>query len=505
MIRRYPYHGLVALFFLAACGARPALAPPEVAAPSHEVPPIPPPPITPDNPFRAEPPAPRGSVSFVAPQVVERGLRNGLRVLFVERHELPIVSVRLVVTAGAGDVRARPGAVSFMGAMLEQGTRTRSALELSDAYEALGAQHSAGFEWDSGGVSVKALTSKLDEALTLLSDVALAPAFSDAEIERLRSRRIAAIQSERSNPNSAAQNAIAASVFGRNHPYGHSLSGEEADARGLTRTDVVRAYENALTIENAAIVVAGDVTAETLLPQLERAFGSWGKHGQRISHAGPTEPASKATDSHIVLVDKPGAQSQVGMVRVGAPFASRDRDALVILNAITGGMFSSRINMNLREKHAYTYGARSYVAMRHGAGPLGVGAAIFADKTVAAVKEIVAELEGLRRDGPTDDEMALAKENIRLAMPGKFESVSDVTGALAELATYDLPLDEYAKRPGRIDAVRRDDVSRLAKRWLDPKAMTLVLVGDKAKLANELTSLGLGPIEERDPYGNRVR
>src|SRR5262249_46468437 len=153
------------------------------------------------------------------------------------------------------------------------------------------------------------------------------------------------------------------------------------------------------------------------------------------------------------------------------PFDNKDRDAIVVTNAILGGMFTSRVNMNLREKHAYTYGARSYFIMRHGPGPFYVGAPVHADKTVPAIKEIFSEVDGLRSGGATDDELALAKESILLAMPGRFESVDNITNAMAEIAIYDLPLDEFEKRPARIEAVKAADVKRIATELLDSKTM----------------------------------
>jgi predicted Zn-dependent peptidase len=184
------------------------------------------------------------------------------------------------------------------------------------------------------------------------------------------------------------------------------------------------------------------------------------------------------------------------------PYATKDRESIVVMNAILGGMFSSRINMNLREKNAYTYGARSYFAMRHGAGPFLVGGSVHAEKTVPAIKEVFNELEGLRRDGPTEDELALAKESIRLAMPGRFETAGDVASAVADLVVYDLPLDDFEKRLARIDAVTAADVKRVAGEYLKADAMTVVVVGGKATLAPQLETLGLGPFEERDAYGN---
>ena len=230
---------LLSLCAAMACGSDP---PPLAKTPAR--PPVAPPPApvaaapveTPDAPFRQQAPAPDGKITFVAPKVVETTLKNGLRVLIVERHELPVVGIRLVVVGGAGDLEgARTGALSFLGGMIEQGTKKRTALQISDDFEAIGAQHGAWFDWDSGGVSVKVLADKLDPALELMSDVALNPTFPDAEVERLRARRIAGIQAEKSSPGTVAQNSVVAAVFGRAHPYGHSLGGEETDAKKLTR------------------------------------------------------------------------------------------------------------------------------------------------------------------------------------------------------------------------------------------------------------------------------
>jgi predicted Zn-dependent peptidase len=444
-------------------------------------------------------------VAFVAPKVTETKLTNGLRVLVVERHELPVVGIRFVVSAGAGDLpEARPGVVSFLGAMLEQGTKNRSALAISDDFESIGATHGTWFDWDSGGVSVKVLTEHLDAALELTADIALRPSLPESELERLRARRITGIQAEKNSPATIAQNAVAASLFGRAHPYGHSLGGEETDAKAITRVELVRAYERLFNVKNAALVIAGDVTSAALIPKLERSFGAWKGLGTALSHKGPPSPAKAASGRRIILVDKPGAQSQIQVMQPGVPYSTKDRDALVVMNAILGGMFSSRININLREKHGYTYGARSHFGMRHGAGPFLAGASVHADKTVDSIRETMLEIEGFRREGPTDEELALAKENLRMAMPGRFETASDVTAAISDLVVYDLPLDDYEKRAARIDALTAADIKRVAATFLNSNAMTVVIVGNKAVLTPQLEALGLGPVEERDAYGNPI-
>jgi zinc protease len=189
----------------------------------------------------------------------------------------------------------------------------------------------------------------------------------------------------------------------------------------------------------------------------------------------------------------------------GAPFATPDRIALGVMNAILGGMFSSRINLDLREVHSYTYGAHSRFAMRHGAGPFAAGGAIFAQHTGDALRALLAHVARIRDEAVTPEELADAKENARLALPARFESVDDVTGALEDLAVYRLPLDEYAKRAAQIDRVTVADVQRVARQWLHPEGMRVVVVGDRAKIEKDLAALGLGAIELVDAYGEVVK
>jgi zinc protease len=458
--------------------------------------------MTPDAPFRERMPEPGPAITFVAPKIESFTLKNGVRVLFVERHELPIVNVRFVVDAGAGDLPGEPpGVLSFVGAMLEQGTLSRSALVISDAYEAIGAVHSAWVDWDSGGAAVKVLASHLDEALDLLGDVVTRPSFPDAEIERLRARRLAAIAQEKNQPGTMWSNAAAASLFGRGHPYGHSLTGQEADVAKISRAELVRAYGALFGPKRAAVLVAGDVTRSVIEQGLARTFGSWRSVGVAPARA-PSIPA-KASAARVIFVDRPAAaQSVVRLAEVGVARGAPDRDAIVVMNTILGGMFSSRINLNLREAHAYTYGASSGFQMRHGAGHFSAGGGIVSDKTAPAVGELFKELAAIRDRPVLPEELADAREHIKLALPGRFETVTDVTNALADLFVYHLPLDEYATLSARLDRVTAADVQRAAKAHLHPAAIEVIVVGDRAKIGPEIDLMKLGSAEVRDAYGD---
>jgi predicted Zn-dependent peptidase len=459
--------------------------------------------VTPDAPFRESAPPPGPAISWTAPKIDSWTLSNGMRVLFVERHDLPIVSLRVVTTLGAGDVPGiRPGTAAFMGAMLEQGAGKRDALQISDDYEALGASHGAWCDWDSAGARVKVLTSNLAPVLDLLADVVLRPSFPQEEVDRTQKRWLASIQAEKNSPPTAEQNAVAAALFGRAHPYGHSIRGAAADVSALTRADLLKVYASLFAPRTTTIAVSGDVTKADLTALLEARFGSWKAAATRRA-AVPAAPGAPAHPA-VVLVDMPGAaQSQTYVVEQGAPFASKDRIPLTVMNLILGGMFSSRINLDLREAKAYTYGAHSRFSMRHGAGPFSAGGAIFADHTADAVKALLAQVTRMRDEPVTADELSDAKEQARLALPARFEGVEEVAATLQDLAVYDLPLDEYQTRAARIDAVTAADVQRVAKQWLRPKELRIVVAGDRAKIEKDLSALG--PIELRDAYGDPVK
>lgn len=502
--------------FLAACAEAPPPAvqpppapPPPAPAPVAYAPPIH---VTPDAPFRQAAPEGGPAVTFVAPKVTEMKLGNGVRVLLVERHDLPIISVRVVAKNGAGDLSWEPpGAASLAGAMLELGTTRRTALQISDEYEALGATHGSWIDWDSAGASVKVTTDKIDGALDLLADVALHPSFPAEELERVRKRRLTRIQQEKTNPHAVASNAVAAALFGRAHPYGHTLGGRTPEVEKIDRADLVRAHAVLFNPSRAAIVVAGDITREVLQKKLEAAFGSWRAlpvpplaHGTaRV--APPASPVPSKNAPRVILVDRPDApQSVVQLVELGVARSAPDRDAISVMNAILGGMFSSRINLNLREAHAYTYGAYSYFDERHAAGPFIAGASVKSDTTAASIGELFKEERGIQDALASPEELLGAKESLKLALPARFETLDSVTEALADLVIYDLPADEYSSRPARIDKVTAEDVQKAAKAHLHPSSVRVLVVGDRAHVEPTLEPLHLGAPEIRDAYGDPI-
>jgi zinc protease len=501
----------VVVVVASACGNAPppeirsALPPPMVQKPVNPKPAESVPVVlsTPDALFRERAPEANGEMTFQAPSFV-RFKAKGLTIILTERHELPIVSMRLVVHAGAGDSPA-PWKYAALGAMLEQGTQSRTALQVSDDFETLGAEHGAWFDWDAGGLYARVLAAKSEDTLKLLADEWLRPSFPAEELERVRTRRLTSLTQEKTSPGAMAQNAIAATVFGRKHPYGNPLFGLEKNVKALTRDDVVKLHAELKKTAELTLVVSGDASRTQLESWVSAAFGE-ALEKRTLRSAVPPAVVSEAAAAgglklYFVHLAK-ATQSTVIVASVGLEVKAQERDSAQVMNAIFGGTFASRVNMNLREKHAYTYGARSRFSMRRGAGPFSVGGAMVADHTGDALREMLSEASQMASAEPTTEELALAKNSLRLSLPGRFETASDVASALAELPIYGLLDDEFSTKSSRTLAVTGNDVLRVAKATLDKRRFRIVVVGDRDKVLPQLQALNLGGIQELDAFGD---
>ncbi|WP_437969357.1 pitrilysin family protein [Sorangium sp. So ce260] len=483
---------------LAACAPKPS-APPAATA---KAPPSSPSgaaqPPAPADAFRRSPPPPGPEVVFVPPRIEEAKLANGIRVLVVERHELPIVAVDVTTVRGAD--QADPGVGAFAGAMLTQGTKTRTALQFSDALGKLGANFSSGVNFDGGGVQGQSLAPRFGEMLTLLGDAYMNPAFAPAEIERERSRRVTQLAEMNDRPASLLSITQGLVLYPEGHPYSTPLLGTEAALKKITAGALAKFHAAQFRPELTTVAIAGNITKADAVKEVERVFGAWkGSIGAAPAPAKaeiPADPAVIAAGApRIVLVDRPGlTQSSVTVTLPGVPRATKDYDALLVMNTLLGGQFSSRLNLNLREKHAYTYGARSSFDMRHGAGPFSAGGAVVRENTGPAVKEILAEIERMRRELVTMEELADAKANLIRQLPARFETAGATASTVASLAVYDLPLDEFGTRPARIQRITPADVQRVAQKYLVPEQLRVVLVGDAGAIGEQLSALQLGEV-----------
>ena len=456
----------------------------------------------PDEAWRAKTPEAGKASKLVLPVPTHFQLPNGLQVYLLERHALPVMAANLVVLAGSeanpGD---RPGLAAFTADMLDEGTATRPALQLSEDADRIGAELATTSTSDYSAVTVRGLKRNADGALELLADVALHPAFSPAEIERTRKQRLTALLQQKDNPNQLAGRTFARIVYGSGHPYGFTELGTEEATQATTREDLAGFWKKGYAPGNSALVVAGDLTPAELRGLAMKYFGDW--KGEAKRGAPPAAPESGAR--RIVIVDKPGApQTALRVGQVGVARSHPDYIPLQVMATELGGLFSSRINLNLREAHGYTYGAFAFFQYRRGPGPFLAGSSVRADVTAPAVHEIFNELEKMRSSQMTAAELATAKDYLVRSMPGDFETSPNAAAAVRNLFVYHLPLDYYNTLPEKISSVSAADALRVAKQHLAPEKMVVVAVGDRAKIQPELEKLGLGPVEVRDVNGQKV-
>jgi predicted Zn-dependent peptidase len=326
-----------------------------------------------------------------------------------------------------------------------------------------------------------------------MADLALRPTFPREELDRIRQQRLTSLIQARDDPATIASLAFSRAVFGTANRYGTATMGTTETIKSFTPEDLRAFYSAVFRPDNATLLVVGDVTLNTLLPLLETNFGGW-----RASGSAPTRPKlpapSTRTRREVYLVDKPGApQSQIRIGTVGVPRSTPDYFPLQITNTILGGSFSSRLNMNLREKHGYSYGAASQFDMRVEAGPFFATAGVQTDKTAESLKEFFNELNGILQPIPAD-ELARAKNYVALRYPGGFETTGDISRRLEEVLVYHLPADYLSSYIRQIESVTAADVQRVARRYIVPDRVAVVVVGDRKTIEPGIRALNLGPI-----------
>ncbi len=440
---------------------------------------------------------------FALPSIEKTKLSNGLNVWIVKQNELPIVSMNLVLNAGGTlDSEEKSGVSSMTATMLNQGTKTRSALEIANQLQSIGASVGAGAGWDSSNVSMQTLTKNFDQALDIFSDVLVNPSFPASELETIRRRALVGFLQRKSNPTAVASVVYDKVLYG-NQAYGRQLGGDETSVKAMSRDDLVKFYDTNYRPNNGTLIVVGDVESKTLLAKLEKALSGW-KSGE--SMAKMTEPtASMMAKPGIYFVDKPGAaQSSVSIGQVGVARSNPDFFAVQLMNAILGGGGTARLFLNLREDKGYTYGAYSRFAFRRAAGPFSASGEIQSFSTKEAIQEFMKELNGIRGAIPvTPQELEVNKQNLIRRYPGGFETVGQISGQLANLVTYGLPDSYFNEYIAKVNGVSLADVNRVANQYLDPSKMAIIIVGDRKTVEPKLKELGMS-ITILDADGNKV-
>src|SRR5258708_24948292 len=431
-------------------------------------------------PDRSKPPAVGPLPALHLPPVEKRTLSNGLQVWIMGVHKVPTVHLELTLRASiAADPPAKFGLASLTADMLDEGAGPRNALEIADAIDFLGAELSARGDVDATYVDLHVPVARLADALPLMADVVARPTFPEAELKRRREERLASRLQTEDDPEQLIQVAFPRLVFGAKHRYGSALIGTAASLKGLTVADLKAFHAAHYRPANAVLVVAGDVTARTVVPMRERARGGWrgGPATAAASVAGGDAP--QLTARRVYLIDKPGAaQSQIRIGWVGVPRSTPDYFPLRVLNTILGDAFTSRLNNNLRELHGYAYGASSRFDMRLSAGAFYAAAGVQTDKTSEALKEFFNELTRIHEPIPAE-ELEKAKNYLALQLPRSFETTRSMANALAQAFVYDLPADYYTTYGDRVRAVTAADVKRAADQDIQPGRVAVGTGGNR--------------------------
>jgi predicted Zn-dependent peptidase len=374
--------------------------------------------------------------------------------------------------------------------MLDEGAAGRTALDLASALELLGARLSVGASAQSASMSLHVPVARLQDALRIATDVVLRPDFPAAELDRLRTERLTGLVRAHDSPNAVAGALLSKTLFGADHPYGRMTTA--ADLRAITVADVRRFYQSHWRPDNTTAIVVGDMTASAARSALEAAFGDW-QPGTVAARA--VADAPQVTGRRIYIVDKPGAaQSVMILGRIGVPRSTADYFPLEVMNTILGGSFTSRLNQNLREAHGYSYGARSNFDYRAAAGPFTASSSVQTQSTGAALHEFMVELQRIRTD-ITGEEVERAKNNLAMSYAPGFQSVAGIAARLADRVLYDLPPDYFNQYTSRVLAVTPADVERVARTYIDPDNIAVIIVGDRSRIESQVRQQDLGPIQ----------
>ena len=447
-------------------------------APVVEAPVAPPAPAPVDpEAWRATAPGPGAEPNWAPPAARTLALGNGIPVTFVKNEGLPLASVRLVMKVGREANGAKAGLGSLTANLLDEGTRSRSGAQIAEESGALGASIGVGAGDELAYVSLDALTKNLDPSLALLADVVRNPRFDKAEVARVKGEVIASLQAAKAEPRDGAARVFAAELFGKDHPYGVPAVGTEESVASLSAKDLKTFHKTWWHAGNAAFVVSGNVSEAELLAALERHFGSW-KPGKatRPAVAAPSAPMRP----RVVFVEQAGAVQSV--LRIGTLGPARTDAAFMPANVagtLVGGMFSSRINMNLREEHGWSYGAYGGFSEARDFGAFVVRTQVQADKTAESVVEVLKELDAARGKAPTAAELALTQDNLLKSLPGNFETNGATAGSFLAIPQFGAGPDLWARYVAEVKAVDASVAQKAAETWFAKDRMLIVVCGPR--------------------------
>jgi zinc protease len=440
------------------------------------------------------------------PDLQRTTLSNGLKVVLAERPSIPQVRFDLLLDAGfAADQFATPGTANMTLAMLDEGTRTRTSLQISEELARLGAQLAAGSRLDYSAVSLEALKENLDRSLEIYGDVILHPSFPQKDFDRLKRQQLAAIQREKVEPITMALRVFPSLIYGQGHAYATPWTGTgtEESAAKISREDVVQFHRTWFKPNHATLIVVGATTMAEIKPKLERLFAEWRPGDIPQKNIQQVAQQSKPV---VYLLDRPGSlQSVIFAGNVAPPKNNPDEVAIETMNTILGGQFGSRINMNLREDKHWSYGAGSLLRDARGQRPFLLYAPVQTDKTKESIVEIEKELRGILKDRPVDaEEFAKAQATLTLTLPGEWETMASLAGAIRSIVAFGLDDRYYDTYAERVRSLRIDQVPAAAAEVVHPDRLVWVVVGDRAKIEPGIRELNLGAIRYIDADGKAI-
>lgn len=441
------------------------------------------------------------------PALQQSTLKNGVKVILAERHTIPVVSFNLMLDAGyAADQFAAPGTAKLAMNMLDEGTKSLSALEISDQLQLLGANLSAGSDLDTSSVFLSALKANLDDSLELFADVVLNPSFPEEELDRLKKNQLDAIQREKVQPVSMALRVFPRLLYGDNHAYANPFTGSGTleSVRGIKRADIQKFYETWFKAGNATFVVVGDTTMDEIKPKLEKLFDGLPKGAAPKKNIAPVQQDSKSV---VYLMDRPGSlQSIIFAGNLTVPKDNPNEVAIQSMNKILGGEFTARLNMNLREGKHWSYGAQTMVIGARGQRPFLAYAPVQTDKTKESMVEIAGEFGGILKDRPaTEEELAKTKKQQVLELAGTWETMGAVSGSIGEIVRFGLPFDYFDTYFERVKALELPGIAEAAGKVIDMEHMIWVVVGDLAKIQDGIRELDFGEIRFIDADGKLLQ
>jgi zinc protease len=451
-------------------------------------------------------PPPAGTLRpYAFPPVEQFQLPNGLKVILVEKHTVPVVGGRLIIDAGAQrEPASKSGLASLTGSLLSEGTGTMTGAEIARAMDAFGAQYSTGGGYSTSFADVVALKNVFPQALALAARTVISPSFPAGEVTRVKNQALASYQQAHARTSGLASDAFVRAAFDSTAPFSRPASGNPSTIGPLTRDDVANWHRTMYAPSAATLLLVGDLTPAEARTIAQQAYGSW--NAARAALTPVENPIRASQGARVILVDRPG--SVQSSIIVGQPgFRATDPDYLnmVALNHVLGGGFSSRINMNLREKHGYTYGAFSGLDLRPGSGAFRISSDVRTNATDSALVEAVGEYKRIAGETVPAEELKGAINNMVSSFPSAVQTVQGLSGRIQQLIIWGLPADFYATYRERLAAVTPEDVRSVASSRISPDKVIVVVAGDLSKIEAPIRARNLGTVEVWDINGKKVR